>query len=107
MRLIGAASRSFLLHRLLTGLIRHPLVRLMTEVLLIPAVMDSRLVTWLRGLLRQTRLRMEELQRQKDDVDQLLLLDEEGQLVDGLPRPLPSNRAERRAAQRHVGNRPQ
>lgn len=100
MRLLAAAGRSFLLHRLVKGLVSNPLVRLVSQAILIPAILDSRLLTWLRALLRQTRIRVEALQRQQDTLEQMQLLDEDGLPTAATDLPLPSNRAERRAAER-------
>lgn len=107
LRLLSGLSRSYLLHRLVKGVVSNRLLRSVAEAVMVPAILDSRLVVWLRDQVRQTRVRVEALRRQEDDVDQLPLLDEDNQpVVEDWEPPIPSNRADRRAAQRQQGKRP-
>ena len=121
-RVVSAICRSYLLHRVLKGFVGNVWLRLLVEAVLVPAVVDSRLATSARGVLRQARTRAQrlqeqaqvvvDLQRQEAQAEQLALaVDlqdlpvaagmETVQLPD-LPGdvPVPGNRAERRAAQR-------
>lgn len=122
-RVISALCRSYLLHRLLKGFVSNIWLRLLIEAVLIPAVVDSRLAAWGRGVLREARTRAQGLQEQAQvvvdlerqqaaQVMQLLLpVDlpdhpvaaglKDGQVPDPAREvPAPGNRAERRAAQR-------
>jgi hypothetical protein len=120
-RVVSALCRSYLLHRLLKGFVGNPWLRLLIEAVLIPAVIDSRLAVWLRGVLQEARTRAQtlqeqarvvvELQRQETaQAEQLLLPTEltdlpvaagaEDVQLPVAEIPAPGNRAERRAAQR-------
>ncbi len=112
-RVIGALSRSYVLHRLCKGLFGNSVVQVAVEAALIPAVLDSHLAVWLRTVLRQIRTRAEALKAQEAVVAELptvaevvddhvaeQLLDE-ALMQDKVPEtPVPMNRAERRAAER-------
>jgi hypothetical protein len=116
-RLLSALCRSYLLHRTLTALVGNAWLRLLVEALLVPAVLDSRLVAQLRAAAQEARLRAERLQEQADTLAVLELQepavapqaedltaveaeDDDDDLV-------PSNRAERRAARRQDRKRTQ
>jgi hypothetical protein len=112
-RVIGALSRSYVLHRLCKGLFGNSVVQVAMEAALIPAVLDSRLAVWLRTVLRQIRTRAEALKAQDAVVAELptvaevvddhvaeQLLDEALMQDEVLETPVPMNRAERRAAER-------
>ncbi len=114
-RVIGALSRSYVLHRLCKGLFGNSVMQVAMEAALIPAVLDSRLAVWLRTVLRQIRTRAEALKAQEavvaglptvsevvdDDQATERLLDEAlTQDEEVLETPAPMNRAERRAAER-------
>ncbi len=115
-RLVSGICQSYLLHKLAKGVIGNSWLRLLVQAVLLPAVLDSRLVAWARTTLRQARTRAHRLQQQAQvlvDLEQQaggpLLLPVDLPVVPGAARldePVPANRAERRAAQRH-GNRPQ
>ncbi len=112
-RVIGALSRSYVLHRLCKGLFGNSVMQVAMEAALIPSVLDSRLAVWLRTVLRQIRTRAEALKAQdavvaqpptvtpavEDHTVEQELVEElrEEQLVE---TPVPMNRAERRAAER-------
>jgi hypothetical protein len=112
-RVIGALSRSYVLHRLCKGLFGNSVLQVVMEAALIPAVLDSRLTVWLRTVLRQIRTRAEALKAQEavvaelptvpevvDDQAAEQLLDESLMHDEVLETPVPMNRAERRAAER-------
>ncbi len=112
-RVIGALSRSYVLHRLCKGLFGNSVLQVAMEAALIPAVLDSRLAVWLRTVLRQIRARAEALRAQEavaaelptvaevvDDHVAEQLLDEALTHDELLETPVPMNRAERRAAER-------
>ncbi len=118
-RLLSALCRSYVLHRTLTALVGNAWLRLLVEAVLVPAVLDSRLVAQLRAAVQQARVRAERLQEQADTLAVLELqepavapqaedlpatVDEAEDLDDAL---VPSNRAERRAAQRQDRKRTQ
>ena len=112
--MIGALSRSYVLHRLCKGLFGNSVLQVAMEAALIPAVLDSRLAVWLRTVLRQIRTRAEALKAQDAVVAELptvtetvvqdqaieQLLDEEELEEQLVETPVPMNRAERRAAER-------
>ncbi len=112
-RLIGALSRSYVLHRLCRGLFGNSVVQVAMEAALIPALLDTRLALWLRTVLRQIRTRAEALKAQDAIVAELptvaevvddqvaeQLLDETLMQDEVLETPVLMNRAERRAAER-------
>lgn len=117
-RVLSGICQSYVVHKLLKAFIGSPWVRLLAEVVLVPTVLDSRLWAWVRGALREARTRAQGLREQaqvlvdlerQSDGEQLLLPDDvdSAYLVTTLEDdPVPSNRAERRAAQRQ-GKRPQ
>ncbi len=113
-RLLCTLSRSYVLHRALRGLVGNGWMRLVVEAVLIPAVVDSRLAATLRTALQDARIRTQRLEEQATVVERLL---EDGEPaghtmptsvqveqprlpedVEGVP--VPTNRAERRAAER-------
>ena len=116
-RVLSGICQSYVIHKVLEGLVGNTWLRLLAELVLVPAVLDSRLWAWTRGALVQARTRAHRLQeqaqvvvdleRQQQTADQLLLPDDlqDVQVVTTLDEPVPANRAERRAAQR--GKRPQ
>lgn len=120
-RVVSALCRSYLLHRLLKGFVGNVWLRLLVEAVLIPAVVDSRIAVWARGVLQDAPTRAQRLQEQAQVVVDLQRQDaaQTGQLplpteLQDLPvaagaeslttpssnTPVPANRAERRAAQR-------
>ncbi len=112
-RVIGALSRSYVLHRLCKSLFGNSVLQVAMEAALIPAVLDSRLAAWLRTVLRQIRTRAEALRAQEAVVAELptiaevvddhvaeQLLNEASMQDEVLETPVPMNRAERRAAER-------
>ena len=117
-RVLSGICQSFVVHRLLKAVIGSAWVRVLVEVVLVPSVLDSRLWGWVRGLVREARTRAQRLHdqarlivnlEQHSEGEQLRLPDgaEDAYLVTALEEDLvPSNRAERRAAQRQ-GKRPQ
>jgi len=115
-RLVSGICQSYLVHKLVKGLLGNTWLRLLVQAVLLPAVLDSRLVAWARTTLRTARTRAHRLQQQARvlvDLEQQpggpLLLPVDLPVVPGAARldePVPANRAERRAAQRH-GNRTQ
>jgi hypothetical protein len=111
-RLLSALCRSYVLHRTLTAFVGNAWLRLLVEAVLVPAVLDSRLVAWLRAAVQEARVRAARLQEQADALavlevqeqavapeaeDLAAAVDKAEDLEDAL---VPSNRAERRAAQR-------
>jgi len=117
-RLVSGICQSYLIHKLVQGLLGNTWLRLLVQAVLLPAVLDSRLVAWTRTTLRQARTRAHRLQEQAQvlvDLEQQQAEDhprlfpgdlEDVHVVTTLDEPVPANRAERRAAQRH-GARPQ
>ncbi len=128
-RVLSGICQSYVIHKLLKGFIGNGWLRLAVELVLVPAVLDSRIWAWTKGTLQQARTRAHRLQEQAQVLvdlqhqeaahnEQLLvptdLKDmpvaaglENVQLPDPASEvPVPSNRAERRAAQR-PGKRPQ
>ncbi len=118
-RLLSALCRSYVLHRLLTALVGNAWLRLLVEAVLVPAVLDSRLVAQIRAAVQEARVRAERLQEQADSLAVLELqepavtpeaedlpagVDKAEDLDDAL---VPSNHAERRAAQRQDRKRTQ
>ena len=120
-RVVSALCRSYLVHRLVKGFVGNAWLRLLIEAVLIPAVIDSRLVVWLRGVLQQTRTRAEALQEQAHvvlDLQRPEVAPKESPLptdsqnlpvaagLEDVPLaaevPAPGNRAERRAHQKLV-----
>ncbi len=113
-RVIGALSRSYVLHRLCKGLFGNSVMQVAMKAALIPAVLDSRLAVWLRTVLRQIRTRAEALKAQDAVVSELPTmaetvvddhaiarqLNEELLAEELVETPVPMNRAERRAAER-------
>lgn len=114
-RALSGICRSFVIHNLLKGFIGNAWLRLLIELVVLPACLDSRLLAGVRGALAKARARTrkpqeqdhvaaEDLERQPDEGDQLVLIPdvmEDVDVVTSLPQgPVPSNRAERRAAQR-------
>lgn len=120
-RIVSALCRSYLLHRLLKGFVGNVWLRLLIEVVLVPAVVDSRMAVWARGVLHEARTRAQRLQEQAQVVvdlqrqeaaqtEQMLLPTElqdlpvaaggESLTAPSSDMPVPANRAERRAAQR-------
>ena len=114
-RLLSGLCQSYVVHKLLKGFIRNSWLRVAVELVIVPAVLDSRLWSWAKGVLSEARTRARRLQEQagvladlkQRESGQLLLIPdaEDGDVVAALDEPLPGNRAERRAAQR--GKRPQ
>jgi hypothetical protein len=113
-RVLSGLCQSYVIHKLLKGFIGNGWLRLAVELVLVPAVLDSRLWAWTKGAALEARTRAHRLQEQAqvlvdlEQDDQLLLIPdvEDVHVVTTLDEPIPSNRAERRAAQRH-GKRPQ
>ncbi|MDP9443745.1 MAG: hypothetical protein M3P83_05105 [Actinomycetota bacterium] len=112
-RLLSALCRSYVLHRLLKGLLGNTWMRLVVEAALIPAVVDSRLAVSIRTALQETRVRAQRLQEQAVVVEDLLEDDtvpasgmptsmqvEQLILPEDIEEVVPTNRAERRVAQR-------
>jgi hypothetical protein len=112
-RLLSALCRSYVLHRLLKGLLGNTWLRLAVEAVLIPAVVDSRLAVSIRTALQEARLRAQRLQEQAVVVEGLLEDDspagyamptsvqvEQLVLPEDVKEVMPTNRAERRVAQR-------
>ena len=116
-RLLSGICRSYVIHKLLQAFLGNAWLRLLVEAVLLPAVLDSRLVAWTRTTLREARTRAHRLQEQAQVLEDLQRRQAEDlplpcpgdlddvQVVMTLDEPVPANRAERRAAQRH-GNRP-
>jgi len=117
-RLLSGVCRSYVIHKLLKALLCNGWLRLLVEAVLLPAVLDSRLMAWTRTTLREARTRAHRLQEQAQVLEDLEQRQAEGQpgpvpgdlddvhVVTTLDEPVPANRAERRAAQRQ-GKRPQ
>lgn len=122
-QVLTGISRSFLLHRLLKALISNGLVRVLVEGLAMPALLDSKIAHWLRGQFGILRARAAGLQEQAVTVSQLPVEGRETpsrisntsssrSRPDNSPATVgrsvvdddlePSNRAERRAQQRHI-----
>ncbi len=118
-RVLSGICQSYVVHKLLKAFIGNAWPRLLVELVLVPAILDSRLWTWVRSTARQARTRAERLQeqaqvlvdleRQKgeqlvfpDDVEDAreVHVDEVHVVTTVEEMPVPSNRAERRAAQR-------
>ncbi len=112
-RLLSALCRSYALHRLLKGLLGNTWLRLVVEAVLIPAVVDSRLAASIRTALQETRVRPQRLREQAVVVEDLL--EDDTVPASGMPTSMqveqlilpkdieevvPTNRAERRVAQR-------
>ena len=115
-RVLSGICQSYVVHKLLKAFAGNAWLRLAVELVLVPAVLDSRLWSWTRGALVEARARAQRLQEQtqvlvdlesQDDGQVLLVPDdlEEVHVVTTLNEPVPSNRAERRAAER--SKRPQ
>ena len=115
-RVLSGICQSYVVHKLLKGFIGNAWLRLAVELVLVPAVLDSRLWSWTRGALVEARTRAQRLREQaqvlvdlerQDDGQVLLVPDdlEEVHVVTTLDEPVPTNRAERRAAER--SKRPQ
>ncbi len=118
-RVLSGICQSYVIHKLLKGFIGNGWLRLAVELVLVPAVLDSRLWVWTRSTLQQARTRahglqeqaqvLVDLQRQEQaEQEPLPFADhlEEVHVVTTVDEPVPSNRAERRTAQR-PGKRPQ
>jgi hypothetical protein len=117
-RVLSGICQSYVVHKLLKAFIGNGWLRLLVELVLVPAVLDSRLWAWTRSTVRQARTRAERLHEQAQVVvdlerqsgEQLVFPDDvedvreahvdEVHVVTTLDQPVPSNRAERRAAQR-------
>jgi len=114
MRLVSSLVRSYALHRVLKALVANPWLRLLVEAVLVPAVLDSRAAAWLRARVGEARVRAERLREQADTMsgfeqtehatpaaaaDRKRVI-EDDDLVAPDDVPIPSNRAERRAAER-------
>ncbi len=114
-RLLSSLLRSYAVHRALKALVVNPLLRLLVEVVLVPAILDSRIATCVRAGVHEARVRAERLRDQADTMSSLEQLasaaaatsadGERAVRDDGCSAPpedvpLPSNRAERRAAER-------
>ena len=114
-RVLSGICQSYVIHKLLKGFIGNGWLRLAVELVVVPAVLDSRLWAWTRGALVEARTRAHRLREQaqvlvdleQQGAEQLLLIPdlEDIHVVTTLDEPVPTNRAERRAAQR--GKRPQ
>lgn len=115
-RVLSGICQSYVVHKLLKGFIGNVWLRLAVEFVLVPAVLDSRLWAWIKGALVEARMRGQQLQEQaqvlvdleRQDGSQVLLVPDDREdlhVVTTLDEPVPSNRAERRAAQR--SKRPQ
>jgi hypothetical protein len=114
MRLLSSLVRSYALHRVLKAFVANPWLRLLVEAVLVPAVLDSRAAAWLRVGVREARVRAERLREQADTLSDLDHSDqattataadlkrvvEDDDLTAPDDVPIPSNRAERRAAAR-------
>jgi len=116
-RVLSGICQSYVIHKLLKGFIGNSWLRLAVELVLGSAVLDSRLWAWTKGVLVQARTRAHRLQEQaqvlvdleRQETDQLLQVPDDREdvhVVTTLDEPVPSNRAERRSAQRQ-GKRPQ
>lgn len=118
-RVLSGICQSYVVHKLLKGFIGNTWLRLLAEVVLVPTILDSRLWAWMRSVLREAHTRAQglqeqaqvlvDLEQQPSEGDQLPLPEEfdDAYIVTTLEEPpVPSNRAERRAAQRQ-GKRPQ
>lgn len=116
-RLLSGICQSYVIHKLLKAFIPNAWLRLLVEVVLVPAVLDSRLWAWMRRTLKNTRDRAQKLreraqvlvdlerqQKQAKDEQLLLIPDlEDVQVVTTLQDEMSRlNRAERRAAQRQA-----
>jgi hypothetical protein len=116
---LSALCRSYVLHRTLQACVGNAWLRLLVEAVLVPAVLDSRLVAQLRAAVQEARVRAERLQEQADTLavlevqepavvpeaeDLPAAVNKAGDLDNAL---VPSNRAERRAAQRQDRKRTQ
>lgn len=113
-RALSGICRSYVIHKLLKGFIGNAWLRLLIELVVLPACLDSRLLAWVRGALAKARARTRrpqeqgqvpaDLEGQPEEGDQLVLIPdvmEDVHAVTTMPQePVPSNRAERRAAQR-------
>jgi hypothetical protein len=118
-RVLSGICQSYVVHKLLRAFIGNAWVRLGIELVLVPAVLDSRLWAWARSTARQARTRAQrlheqaqvlmDLERQRgeqlvfpDDVEDVreVRVDEISVVRTVEEMPVPSNRAERRAAQR-------
>ncbi len=117
-RVLSGVCQSYVVHRLLKGFIRNGWLRLAVELVLVPAVLDSRVWAWTRATVHQARTRAQRLQEQAqvlvdlerqrgeqlvfpadvEDVREVHV--DEVHVVTTVDQPVPSNRAERRAAQR-------
>ncbi len=116
-RVLSGICQSYVVHKLLKALIGNAWLRLLVEAVVLPAAMDSRVVTRTRTALREARTRahrlqeqaqvLTDLQRQQAEDQPLLVPDdvEDIDVVATVDEPVPANRAERRAAQRQ-GKRP-
>jgi hypothetical protein len=113
-RLLSALCRSYVRHRTLTAFVGNAWLRLLVEAVLVPAVLDSRLVAGLRAAVQEARMRAELLHEQADslavlevqeqavapEAEDLTAAVSDDDLAPGEDVPIPSNRAERRAAER-------
>lgn len=122
-RVVSGIARTYVLHRALRALVGNTFARLLIEGLLAPALVDSRLASWLRRQVAVIRQRAMHLQEQTEALSQPAAQPRtapEGSASPELPyeppmaagedlaMPLwlvdedltPSNRAERRAQQR-------
>ena len=109
-RVLSGVCQSFVVHKLLKAFIGNAWVRLLAEVVLVPTALDSRLWAWVRGVLREARTRTQTLREQAKMIvdleqppegDQPPLPYEDGRASRISDEDLvPSNRAERRAAER-------
>lgn len=101
-RLLSGLCQSFVVHKLLRGLITNRWLRVLTEVVLIPTVLDRRLWDGARRTWRQAQVRAQQLREQATvlvHLEEEQSIGEQESLFDE-DVLVPSNRAERRAAQR-------
>ena len=108
----SGVCRSFVIHKLLKGFVGNAWLRLLIELVVLPGWLETRLLAWVRAALARARARTAQDEGQEgagsvrhaEDGDQLVLipdvLDEGHGVTHLLKEPVPSNRAERRAAQR-------
>ncbi len=122
-RVLAGISRSYFLHRVLKALISNGLVRVLVEGLAVPALIDSKVAQWVRRQIGILHARAMGLQEQALRVSQLpaeSLMGRPGGANNSSARLRPerptatvdqstldedlepSNRAERRAQQRHI-----
>ena len=111
-RALSGICRSYVIHKVLKGVIANAWLRLLVELVVLPAVLDSRIWAWMREALVAARTRTDkpqeqaqvlvDLERRQDEAEQLLLVPDDLHDVHDVTALLhgPSNRAERRAAAR-------